>query len=112
MLLEVMEEKRVGMAKQNMERLSALLDPRRKLLDDEQLENGFLALRRKAEEDLKAVIAQFEVQPPEPAAASAPASVHRVAALRNSARHVWQQPLALMSVVRSRLRLLPRPGAY
>ena len=37
--------------------VSALMDPRRKLLDDEQLENGSPALRRKAKEDMKAVIA-------------------------------------------------------
>ena len=65
MLLEVIEEKGVGMEEQNVERLTALMDPRRKLLDVEQLENGSPTLRKKAEEDLKAVTAQLEVQPPE-----------------------------------------------
>ena len=75
-MLKGMKEKGVGM----VERLSALMHPRRKLLDDEQLKNCSPALRRKAEEELKAVITQFEVQPPEPAPvpAAAPASVPRV----------------------------------
>ncbi|CAN0214735.1 unnamed protein product, partial [Ectocarpus fasciculatus] len=71
-LLDVMEEKQVGKAVQQVERLSALMDPRRKSLDGAQLENGSATLRKKAEEDLKAVIAQFDVQPSEPAPAPAP----------------------------------------
>ena len=49
-LLEVMEEKGVGKASLKMERLCALLDPRRKALDADQLVNGFAALRTRAEE--------------------------------------------------------------
>ena len=43
-----------------MERLGALLDPRRKALGADQPANGSAALRTRAEEDLKRVIAEFE----------------------------------------------------
>ena len=42
-----------------MERLCALLDPRRKALGADQLVNGSAALRTRAEEGLKGVIAEF-----------------------------------------------------
>ena len=58
-LLEVMEDKGVGKASLKMERLCALLDPRRKALGADQLVNGSEALRTRAKEDLKGVIAKF-----------------------------------------------------
>lgn len=71
-LLEVMEEKGVGKALQRVERLSALLDPRRKSLDAEQLGNGSAALRTAAEADLKAFIANFSSEPSVSTPAPAP----------------------------------------
>ena len=58
-LLEVMEDKGVGKASLKVERLYALLDPRRKALGADQLVNGSAALRTSAEEDLKGVFAEF-----------------------------------------------------
>ena len=58
-LLEVMEDKGVGKASLKVERLCALLDPRWKALDADQLVNGYAALRTRAEENLKGVIAEF-----------------------------------------------------
>ena len=58
-LLEVMEDKGVGKASLKVERLCALPDPRRKALGADQLVNGSAALRIRAEEDLKGVIAEF-----------------------------------------------------
>lgn len=58
-LLEVMEDKGVGKASLKVERVCALLDPRRKSLGADQLVNGSAALRTRAEADLKAVIAEF-----------------------------------------------------
>ena len=58
-LLEVLEDKGVGKASLIVERLCALLDPRRKALGADQLANGSAALRIRAEEDLKGVIAEF-----------------------------------------------------
>ena len=43
-----------------VERVCALLDPRRKSLDKSQIMNGSAALRTRAEEDLKALIETFE----------------------------------------------------
>ena len=43
----------------NVERVCALLDPRRKSLDKSQIMNGSAALRTRAEEDLKALIETF-----------------------------------------------------
>ncbi|CAB1111165.1 unnamed protein product [Ectocarpus sp. CCAP 1310/34] len=70
-LLEVMEEKGVGKALQRVERLSALLDPRRKDLDATQVGNGDEDLRIAAEADLKKFIATFTAEsvPPTPAPA-------------------------------------------
>ncbi|CAN0294003.1 unnamed protein product, partial [Ectocarpus sp. 4 AP-2014] len=65
-----MEDKGVGKALQRVERLSALLDPRRKMLDDEQVGNGSAALRTAAEADLKEFIARFTAQS-QPATATA-----------------------------------------
>ena len=42
-----------------VERVCALLDPRRKSLDKSQIMNGSAALRTRAEEDLKALIEKF-----------------------------------------------------
>ena len=67
--LEVMGDKGVGKASLKVKRLCALLDPRRKALDADQLVNGSAALRTRAEEDLKGVIAEFAdayTQPPAP----------------------------------------------
>ena len=58
-LQEVMEYKGVGKASLKVERLCALLDPRRKALGADQLVNGSAALRTRANEDLKGVIAEF-----------------------------------------------------
>ena len=60
-LLEVMEDKGVGKASLTVERLCALLDLRRKALGANQLVNDSAALRIRAEEDLKGVIAEFAV---------------------------------------------------
>ena len=68
-LLEVMEDKGVGKASLKVERLCALLNPRRKVLGAEQLVKGSAALRTCAEEDLKGMIAEFagaQTQPPAP----------------------------------------------
>ena len=69
-LLEVMEVKGVGKASLKVERLCALLDPRGKALGADQLVNGCAALRIRAEEDLKGVIAEVadaQTQPSAPA---------------------------------------------
>ena len=58
-LLEVMEDKGVGKAPLKVGRLFALLDPRRKALGADQLVNGSAALKTRAEEDLKGLIAEF-----------------------------------------------------
>ena len=58
-LLEVMEDKGVGKASLKVERLCALLEPRRKALGADQIVNGSAALTTRAEEDLKGVIADF-----------------------------------------------------
>ena len=50
-LLEVMEDKGVCTASLKVERLYALLDPRRKALGADQLVNGSADLRIRAEED-------------------------------------------------------------
>ena len=55
-LLEVMKDKDVGKVSLKVERLCALLDPRRKVLGADQLVNGYTALKTRAEEDLKRVI--------------------------------------------------------
>ena len=68
-LLEVMEDKSVGNDLLRVERLWALLDPRWKVLGAGQLVNGTAALRTRAEEDMKGVIAEFadaQTQPPAP----------------------------------------------
>ena len=54
-LLEVMEDK----PSLKVERLCALLDPRRKALGADELVYDSAVLRTSAEEDLKAVIAEF-----------------------------------------------------
>ena len=68
-LLWVIEVKGVGKALLKVERLCALLDPRRKALDADQLVNGSAALRTRTEEDLKGVVAEFvdvQTQPSAP----------------------------------------------
>ncbi|CAN0211468.1 unnamed protein product [Pylaiella littoralis] len=121
-LLDVMREKGVGSAHVAVERLSALMDPRQKLLDSDQLENGSADLRKKAEDDLKAVIAKFDVGPStESTAAPAPAPVNtdpvepaskkkKVSRLEEGrAALVWRQLPAAMRASLSRLP--PRAGA-
>ena len=66
--LEVMEDKGVGSASLKMQRLCTLLDPRRKALGADQLVNGSTALRTRAEEDLKGVIAEFAGAQTQPSA--------------------------------------------
>ena len=58
-LLEVMKDKSVQKASLKVERLGALLNTSRKALGADQLVNGSAALRTRAEEDLKGVIAEF-----------------------------------------------------
>ena len=58
-LLEVKEDRGVGKASLKVERLCALVDPRRKALGTDQLVNGSAALSIRIEEDLKGVIAVF-----------------------------------------------------
>ena len=68
-LLEVIEVKGVGKASLKVERQCALLDPRRKALGVNQLVNGSAALRTRAKEDLKGVVAEFmdaQTQPSAP----------------------------------------------
>ena len=68
-LPEVMEDKGIGKASLKVERLCTLLDPRRKVLGADQLANGSAALRTRAQEDLKGVIAEFadiQTQPSAP----------------------------------------------
>ena len=57
-LLEVRGEG-VGKASLKVDRLRALLDPRREALGADQLVNGSAAFRARAEEDLNEVIAEF-----------------------------------------------------
>ena len=74
-LLEVMEDRVVGKASLKVERLCALLGPRRKTLGAYQLVNGSAALRTHAEEDLKGVVAEFgdaQTQPSVPVPVPAP----------------------------------------
>ena len=71
--LEVMEDRGVGKASLKVERLCALLDPRRKAVGADQLVNGSAALRTRAENDLKGVIAELaaaQMQPSAPAPVS------------------------------------------
>ena len=58
-LLEEMEDKSVGKASLKVERLCALRNTSRKALGADQLVNGSAALKTRAEEDLKGVIAVF-----------------------------------------------------
>ena len=67
-LLEVMEEKGVGKTSLWLERLYALLDPRRKTLNADQLVNGSAPLRTRAEVDLKGMIAEFSSAHTQPSA--------------------------------------------
>ena len=67
-LLEVMENKGVGETSLKVERLCALLDPRRSELGADQLVDGSAALRTRAEEDLKGVIAEFADAQTQPSA--------------------------------------------
>ena len=57
-----------GKASLKVERLCALLDPRRKALGADQFVNGSAALRTHAEEDLKGVIAEFAYAQTQPSA--------------------------------------------
>ena len=68
LLLEVMEDKGAGKASLKVERLCALLDPRRKALGADKLVNGSAALRTRAEEDLKGVVAEFADAQTQPSA--------------------------------------------
>ena len=58
-MLEVIEVKGVRKASLKVERLCALLDPRRKALGVNQLVSGSAALRTHAKEDFKGVVAEF-----------------------------------------------------
>ena len=73
-LLEVMGDKGMGKTSLKIERLCALLDPRRKALGADQLVNDPATLRTRAEEDLKGVIAEFADAQTQPSA-SVPAPV-------------------------------------
>ena len=66
------EDKGVGKASLKLERLCALLDPRRKARGADKLVNDSTALRTRAGDDLKRVIAEFadaQTQPSAPAPA-------------------------------------------
>ena len=68
-LLKLIEVKGVGKASLKVERICALLGPRRKALGVNQLVNGSAALRTRAKEDLKGVVAEFmdaQTQPSAP----------------------------------------------
>ena len=67
-LLEVMEDKGGGKVSLKVERLCALLDPRRKTLGADQLVDGSGALRTRAEEDLKGLISEFADAQTQPSA--------------------------------------------
>ena len=67
-LLEVMEDKGVGKASLKVERLYALLDPRRKALGADQLVNGSAPLRTRTDEDLKGAIGKFADAQTQPSA--------------------------------------------
>ena len=67
-LLEVMEDKGGGKASPKVERLCALLDPRRKALGADQLVNGSAALRTRAKEDLKGLVVDFAGAQTQPSA--------------------------------------------
>ena len=54
-----MEDHGVGEASLKVERLCALLDPRRKALGTDQLVNGSAALKTRAEKDLRGMIVEF-----------------------------------------------------
>ena len=58
-LLGVMEDKGVREASLKVERLCALLDPKRKVLGADQLMNGSAAFKTRAEEDLNEVFVEF-----------------------------------------------------
>ena len=58
----------MGKASLKVERLCALLDPRWKTLGADQLVNGSAALRTRAEEDLKGVIAEYADAQTQPSA--------------------------------------------
>ena len=60
-LLEVMEDEGLGKASLKVERLCALLDPRRKALGADHSVNGCAALRTRAEQDLKQLAENFVV---------------------------------------------------
>ena len=122
-LLEVVEDKGAGKASLKVDRLCALLDPRRKALGADQLVNGSAALRTRAEEDLKGVIAEFadaqkqpsvpapapvlDVEPAEPAPKK-----KRLSGLEERARHVLEgQLVVVVAVVAPSFRLLSRGGA-
>ena len=72
-LLDVMADKGVGQALLKVERVCALLDPRRKSLDKQQLVNGSATLRSITEGDLQELIQEFEEETPPPAPLPAPA---------------------------------------
>ena len=67
-LLEVMEGRGVEKASLKVERLCTLLDPRRKALGADQLVTGSVALRTRAEEYLKRVIAEVADAQTQPSA--------------------------------------------
>ena len=58
-LLEVMEGKGLGKASLKVERLCALLDPRRKTIGADQFVNGSAAVRTRVEQDLKQLTENF-----------------------------------------------------
>ena len=74
-LLEEMEDKSVGKASLKVERLCALRNTSRKALGADQLVNGSAALKTRAEEDLKGVIAVFAGAQKTQSSAPVPAQV-------------------------------------
>ena len=121
-LQEMMEDKGVEKASLKVERLCALLDPRQEALGTDQLVNGSAALRTRADEVFKGVIAeiadaQTQRSAPVPVPVlgvepADPAPKKKLWRLEERRRHVseWQS-VVLVTVVAPSLRLPSRGGA-
>ena len=120
--LEVMAEKGLGEATLKVERVCALLDPRRKSLDNSQIVNGSAALRTRAEEDLKALIETFaDEHTPSPAHLPPSSVVNQETAepapkrkklleWRRGVRYVWPLQLLVVLATEGPSLCLPSPG--
>ena len=105
-----------------VERVCALLDPRRKSLDKSQIMNGSAALRTRAEEDLKALIETFaDEHTPSPAPLPASSVVTRrprnphprgrsLRKWRRGVRHMWPLQLLVVLATEGPTLCLASPG--